>query len=314
MYQSEASTVLYSGASPWSTKRLGSIPSDTAGPFEQDRARVVEPAGRQAQTPQRDERVAAPVGEPGIAGDDGLPEPRLDEIGVGRALQREPKRAPPCRAPRGAGGRGPRSRRRGQGSGGARTGRRRRGEIPAEDPGRGEILPKSSPRPAPPRTGSCGTTPGSCVYGPLERVDAGNALVGRQPTRRLRRARSGTPGCVVQRVKSRPERKGRTRARRCARRRGAASEAPPAEPMGHEELCSIRVPSRRQKTQVGQGSALNDSTTAPFSGAITSGAYRCRVRNCRRPGPGAPGSTHASSPFTSTIRPVGGVVAVSSSA
>ena len=65
------------------------MPSDTA-PAHSTRIsrRVVESAGRQAQTAQRDERVAAPVGEPRVAGDDRPARAAAHEVRVGRALER----------------------------------------------------------------------------------------------------------------------------------------------------------------------------------------------------------------------------------
>ena len=39
---------------------------DNAGPVQEDGAGVGEPAGCQAQSAERDEGVAAPVGEPGM--------------------------------------------------------------------------------------------------------------------------------------------------------------------------------------------------------------------------------------------------------
>jgi hypothetical protein len=58
---------------------------DEPGKRHQDAARRVEASGREAQTGQRDHRVAAPIAEPGIAGDHRLPvrgvgqRPREDE-------------------------------------------------------------------------------------------------------------------------------------------------------------------------------------------------------------------------------------------
>ena len=93
MNQSDASTALNSGASPRSAKRLGSMPSEIAP----DHSRRMSPGfvdavGGQANTAQCDERVAAPVGKPGIAGDDRLACAALDEIGISRAMQRRGKR------------------------------------------------------------------------------------------------------------------------------------------------------------------------------------------------------------------------------
>ncbi len=58
-----------------------------AGPREQDVARVLEAAAAQAEAAQRDERVAAPVAEPRVAGDDGAPFAARDEVRIGRALE-----------------------------------------------------------------------------------------------------------------------------------------------------------------------------------------------------------------------------------
>ena len=64
---------------------------DGAGPGEQNLAGVVESIGRQAQAAQGDEGVAAPIGEPGIAGDDGLARAAADQVGIGGAVQRRGK-------------------------------------------------------------------------------------------------------------------------------------------------------------------------------------------------------------------------------
>ena len=66
---------------------------DRPGPLEQDRPRFVEPAGREAEPAQRDERVAAPVGEPRIAGDDGLARAAPHDVRVGGALSGESRTA-----------------------------------------------------------------------------------------------------------------------------------------------------------------------------------------------------------------------------
>ena len=71
--QSDASTELNSGASPRSGKRFGSIPSEIAPDHSRRMfAGFVDAVGGEAHTAQRDERVASPVGKPGIAGDDRL--------------------------------------------------------------------------------------------------------------------------------------------------------------------------------------------------------------------------------------------------
>ena len=45
-------------------------------------------AGRDAEAANRDKRVAAPIAEPGVAGDKGLSFAALDEICVGGAFER----------------------------------------------------------------------------------------------------------------------------------------------------------------------------------------------------------------------------------
>ena len=70
MHQSVASTVLYSGGSPASGKRLGSMPRSTKrAKVRRMRAADLGPAGGQRQPGQRDHGVAAPVAEPVVAGD-----------------------------------------------------------------------------------------------------------------------------------------------------------------------------------------------------------------------------------------------------
>ena len=95
-YQSEASTELYSGASPVSGKRFGSMPCETvpAQAMRMSRASV-QPARGQAKAAHGDERVAAPIAEPRIARDDRLAGAALDQIsvaarrrGVGKAARR----------------------------------------------------------------------------------------------------------------------------------------------------------------------------------------------------------------------------------
>ena len=72
-YQSEASTVLYSGVSPESGKAVGQHAHvGGAAEGEQNVARDIEAAGDERQAGQRDHGVAAPVGEPVIAGDHGV--------------------------------------------------------------------------------------------------------------------------------------------------------------------------------------------------------------------------------------------------
>src|SRR5439155_6566704 len=57
-------------------------------PGEQNIARVFKMPGRDAKAANRDKRVAAPIAEPGIAGDEGLSFAALDEICVGGAFER----------------------------------------------------------------------------------------------------------------------------------------------------------------------------------------------------------------------------------
>src|SRR5439155_19288164 len=55
---------------------------------DQNIARVFQVAGRDAKAANGDKRVAAPIAEPGIAGDEGLSLAALDEICVRRAFER----------------------------------------------------------------------------------------------------------------------------------------------------------------------------------------------------------------------------------
>ena len=71
-----------------------------------------------------------------------------------------------------------------------------------------------------------------------------------------------------------------------------------------------RTPSAVANSQVGHGSLVKLTMRDAPSGCRTSGAYRWVV-SAQEP---SDVSTHASNPLTSTILPVGGVVAVSSSA
>src|SRR5262249_56050486 len=57
------------------------------GPGEEDRAGVVEPAGREAEAPEGDERVASPVGEPRVAGDDRLSGSAPDDVRIRRPVE-----------------------------------------------------------------------------------------------------------------------------------------------------------------------------------------------------------------------------------
>ncbi len=59
---------------------------DRIGPGEQDRARQIQPVGQGHEAAQRDEGVAPPVGEPGIAGNDGLALAALHDVGIGALL------------------------------------------------------------------------------------------------------------------------------------------------------------------------------------------------------------------------------------
>jgi hypothetical protein len=56
---------------------------DAARPLEQDVARRLDAAGGEAEAPHRDEGVAPPVGEPGIAGEQRAAAVALHEVGVG---------------------------------------------------------------------------------------------------------------------------------------------------------------------------------------------------------------------------------------
>ena len=69
-------------------------------PADQDVPRFGQPAGGHAQASQRDEGVAAPVGEPRVAGDDGLAGAAPHEKGIRRAVERR-REYPPrgARAP-----------------------------------------------------------------------------------------------------------------------------------------------------------------------------------------------------------------------
>ena len=53
---------------------------DYAGPLEQDVAGMVETAGSQAKSTEGNKRIAAPIGEPGVAGHDGLAFAAPDQI------------------------------------------------------------------------------------------------------------------------------------------------------------------------------------------------------------------------------------------
>ena len=55
---------------------------------DQNVARLLETAGRDAEAAQRDECVAAPIAEPRITGDDRFAFAALDEVGVGGAFER----------------------------------------------------------------------------------------------------------------------------------------------------------------------------------------------------------------------------------
>jgi hypothetical protein len=60
---------------------------DRSRPFDQDVARVVVAVTGEADAAQRDERVATPVGEPRIAGDDRLAAAAPHDVGVGGAME-----------------------------------------------------------------------------------------------------------------------------------------------------------------------------------------------------------------------------------
>ena len=72
----------------------------------------------------------------------------------------------------------------------------------------------------------------------------------------------------------------------------------------------MRVPSGSANVQLGQGSIVKAAIRVAPSGYVTSGPYACEVIAYRPAGV----VTHASKPLTRTTRPVGGVVAVRSSA
>ena len=59
-----------------------------AGPGEQNPPGVVQPAEGQGEPAHGDERIAAPIGEPRIPGQDRLAMTAVDEIGVGGGFQR----------------------------------------------------------------------------------------------------------------------------------------------------------------------------------------------------------------------------------
>src|SRR6059058_3874052 len=61
---------------------------NNARPSEQNIARVFQMSGRDAEAANRNKRVAAPIAEPGVAGDEGLSLAALDEICVGGAFER----------------------------------------------------------------------------------------------------------------------------------------------------------------------------------------------------------------------------------
>ena len=70
-------------------KAVGKHPlGNGPGPFDQDLPGLLQTSGRQAQAPQGDERVASPLGEPGISGDDRLPAAPADDVVLGGARER----------------------------------------------------------------------------------------------------------------------------------------------------------------------------------------------------------------------------------
>src|SRR5207249_5108151 len=71
-------------------------PRDTVGPGPQNRRGDVMATARQHETAHRDQRVAAPVGEPGKTGHDRMALPTANDIRLRRAIERR-KRAPMCR-------------------------------------------------------------------------------------------------------------------------------------------------------------------------------------------------------------------------
>src|SRR5205823_8500412 len=60
---------------------------NSARPGEQNIARVFQMSGRDAEAANGDKRVAAPIAEPGVAGDEGFAFAALDEICVRRAFE-----------------------------------------------------------------------------------------------------------------------------------------------------------------------------------------------------------------------------------
>ncbi len=68
---------------------------DGAGPFREDPLGLGQAAGRETQAAERDERVAAPVGEPRVPRDDGPTRAAAHEIRVGRAIEPIDERGPP---------------------------------------------------------------------------------------------------------------------------------------------------------------------------------------------------------------------------
>ena len=84
----------------------------------------------------------------------------------------------------------------------------------------------------------------------------------------------------------------------------------PSPPWRATTSWDIRTPSGMSNSQVGPGSVVTEAIRRWPSGCSTSGRYRW-VDSANRP---AAVVTHASNPLTSTIRPVGGVVAVRSRA
>jgi hypothetical protein len=69
---------------------------DGVGPGQQDAARLLAARGGKANPWQRNERIATPIGEPWVAGDDGRSGAAPDEIRVRGSVERRGE----CRAPR----------------------------------------------------------------------------------------------------------------------------------------------------------------------------------------------------------------------
>jgi hypothetical protein len=70
-------------------KAVGKHPfGNYSGPLKQNIPGISESSRGKAQTPECDECVAPPVGEPGVTGDDRFAAAPFNQVGVRRALQR----------------------------------------------------------------------------------------------------------------------------------------------------------------------------------------------------------------------------------